>query len=200
MRSLCVFCGSSPGVRPEYRAAAVSLGEAMARRRITLVYGGAGVGLMGAVADAALAAGGEVIGVLPRRLATREIAHAGLTRLELVDTMHERKARMAGLADGFVALPGGIGTLEELFETWTWAQLGLHRKPCALLDVAGYYAPLIRFLDASVEQGFVRPAHRGMLVVAPEVDALFEAFAAYRAPELPKWLAEADLAPPASPR
>jgi hypothetical protein len=200
MRSLCVFCGSSPGVRPEYRAAAVALGVAMARRRLTLVYGGASVGLMGAVADAALAAGGEVIGVLPRRLATREIAHGGLTRLELVDTMHERKARMAQLADGFVALPGGIGTLEELFETWTWAQLGLHRKPCGLLDVAGYFAPLIRFLDSSVEQGFVRPAHRAMLVVAPDAAGLFDAFAAYRAPELPKWLAEADLAPPPAPR
>lgn len=200
MHSLCVFCGSSPGVRPEYRAAAVLLGATMARGRITLVYGGAAVGLMGAVADAALAAGGEVIGVLPRRLATREIAHSGLTRLELVDTMHERKARMAELADGFVALPGGIGTLEELFETWTWAQLGLHRKPCGLLDVAGYYTPLIRFLDASVEQGFVRPAHRAMLVVAPQVEGLFAAFAAYRAPQLPKWLAEADLAPPAPSR
>jgi uncharacterized protein (TIGR00730 family) len=198
MRSLCVFCGSSPGLRPEYRAAAVALGAALAARRITLVYGGAAVGLMGAVADAVMAAGGEAIGVLPRRLATREIAHAGLTRLELVETMHERKARMAELADGFVALPGGIGTLEELFETWTWAQLGLHRKPCALLDVAGYYAPLIRFLDASVEQGFVRPQHRGMLVVAPDPERLFEAFAAYRAPSLPKWLEEADLAPPAT--
>ena len=200
MHSLCVYCGSSPGVRPEYRAAAVALGSAMARRRITLVYGGAAVGLMGVVADAALAGGGEVIGVLPRRLATREIAHAGLSRLELVDTMHERKSRMVQLADGFVALPGGIGTLEELFETWTWAQLGLHRKPCGLLDVGGYYAPLIRFLDSSVEQGFVRPLHRAMLVVASQAEALFEAFAAYRAPELPQWLAEADLAPPAPPR
>jgi uncharacterized protein (TIGR00730 family) len=141
-----------------------------------------------------------VIGVLPRRLATREIAHAGLTRLELVETMHERKARMAELADGFVAMPGGIGTLEELFETWTWAQLGLHRKPCGLLDVAGYYAPLIAFLDSSVAQGFVRPVHRAMLVVAAEAEGLLDAFAAYRAPLLPKWLAEADLAPPATPR
>ncbi len=200
VRSLCVFCGSSPGLRPDYRAAAVALGADMAHRRITLVYGGASVGLMGAVADAALAGGGEVIGVLPRRLATREIAHGGLTRLELVDTMHERKARMAQLADGFVALPGGIGTLEELFETWTWAQLGLHRKPCGLLDVAGYFAPLTRFLDSAVEQGFVRPAHRAMLAVASDAAGLFDAFAAYRAPELPKWLAEADLAPPATPR
>jgi uncharacterized protein (TIGR00730 family) len=154
---------------------------------------------MGAVADAVLAAGGEAIGVLPRRLATREIAHAGLSRLELVDTMHARKARMAELADGFVALPGGIGTLEELFETWTWAQLGLHRKPCALLDVAGYYEPLIRFLDASVAQGFVRPQHREMLCVAPDPERLFEAFATYRAPALPKWLEESDLAPPPGP-
>jgi len=200
MRSLCVFCGSSPGLRPEYRAAAVALGTALAQRRITLVYGGASVGLMGAVADAAIVAGGEVIGVLPRQLATREIAHAGLARLELVETMHARKARMAELADAFVALPGGIGTLEELFETWTWAQLGLHRKPCGLLDVAGYYGPLIRFLDSSVDQGFVRPVHRAMLVVARDVDLLFEEFERYRSPDLPKWLDAADLAPPDPPR
>jgi uncharacterized protein (TIGR00730 family) len=195
IRAVCVYCGSSPGVRPEYRAAAAGFGELLARRGVTLVYGGAAVGLMGAVADAALGAGGEVIGVLPRHLATREVAHQSLTRLELVATMHERKARMAELADAFVALPGGIGTLEELFETWTWAQLGLHRKPCGLLDVAGYFAPLAAFLDRMLGEGFVRPEHRAMLVSATDPAALLDALSGYQGPALPKWLTAADLAP-----
>jgi uncharacterized protein (TIGR00730 family) len=195
IRAVCVYCGSSPGVRPDYRAAAVRFGELLARRGVTLVYGGAAVGLMGAVADAALGAGGEVIGVLPRHLASKEIAHPGLTRLELVATMHERKSRMAELADACVALRGGIGTLEELFETWTWGQLGLHRKPCGLLDVAGYYGPLTGFLDRMLEEGFVRPEHRAMLVTSADAAALLDALAAHRPPPQRRWLAPGDLAP-----
>jgi len=195
IRSLCVFCGSSAGSRSQYREAAVRFGRLLGERRVTMVYGGAAVGLMGAVADAALAAGAEVIGVLPRHLATREVAHPALTRIELVDTMHERKARMAELADAFVALPGGIGTLEELFETWTWAQLGLHRKPFGLLDVEGYYAPLAAFLDRMPAEGFVRPEHRAMLLRAADGASLLEALQRYEPPVLRKWLDEGDLAP-----
>ena len=195
LRSVCVYCGSSAGSRSVYRAAAAHFGELLGRRRITLVYGGAAIGLMGAVADAALAAGGEVIGVLPRHLASKEIAHPSLSRLELVATMHERKARMAELADAFVALPGGIGTLEELFETWTWAQLGLHRKPCGLLDVDGYYAPLAAFLDDVESEGFVRPEHRRMLLRAADGEALLEALSCVQPPQVHKWLSPGDLAP-----
>lgn len=196
MQSLCVFCGSSTGARPEYAEVAAALGAAIAERGLRLVYGGASVGLMGAVAGGALRAGGEVIGVLPHHLAGREVGHIGLTRLELVDTMHERKARMMELSDGFIALPGGIGTFEELFEVWTWGQLGLHRKPCALLNVADYYAPLIHFLDNGVSEGFVRPAYRAMLVVASTVPSLFDALDQYQPPNVPTWLTSpTDLAP-----
>lgn len=195
LASLAVFCGSSAGAQPEYRAAARALGANLAARGIGVVYGGASIGLMGAVADAALEAGGEVVGVLPRHLAAKEISHAGLTRLELVDTMHERKARMAELADAFVAMPGGLGTYEELFEIWTWGQLGLHRKPLGLLDVAGYYAPLVRLVDGMVEQGFVRAAHRAMLQVAQDADGLVEQLLRYQPREERKWLDAADLAP-----
>ncbi len=163
IRRLCVFCGSSAGREPGHRRLAEALARALAERGIGIVYGGARVGLMGALADAALAAGGEVIGVIPRALIEREIGHTGLTELRIVESMHERKALMAELADGFVALPGGVGTLEELFEVWTWAQLGLHAKPCALLDTDGFYAPLVAFLDHQVDAGFVRAAHRAML-------------------------------------
>jgi uncharacterized protein (TIGR00730 family) len=188
MRRLCVFCGSSPGARPEYRAAAAELGRALASRGIGVVYGGASVGLMGVLADAALAAGGEVIGVIPRALLAREVGHSSLPDLRIVGSMHERKALMAELADGFVALPGGIGTLEELFEVWTWAQLGEHEKPCALLDVAGYYRPLLSFVDHQVAEGFVRPEHRRMLVVASDPVGLLDALAAYVPPAVPKWI------------
>src|SRR3546814_750650 len=152
---LCVFCGSSDGARPAYRDAAHALGKALADAGIGLVYGGAAVGLMGAVADGALARGGEVMGVLPRSLADRELAHPGLTQLHVVGSMHERKAMMAKLSDGFIALPGGLGTFEELFEIWTWAQLGYHRKPVALLNVDGYYDGLLSFLDHPVREAFV---------------------------------------------
>jgi uncharacterized protein (TIGR00730 family) len=188
MRRVCVFCGSSPGRKPAYLEAARAMGRALARRGIGLVYGGGHVGLMGAVADAALAAGGEVVGVIPRGLQLRELAHEGLTTLHVVGSMHERKARMAELADGFVALPGGMGTLEELAEILTWAQLGLHARPCGLLDVAGYYDPLVAFLDRAVEEGFVRPDHRRLLVVAQDPDALLDAFAGWQPPPVEKWL------------
>jgi uncharacterized protein (TIGR00730 family) len=185
---LCVFCGSSTGVRPEYLDAARSLGAALAKRGIGLVYGGASVGLMGAVADAALDAGGEVIGVIPTALWEKEIAHRDLTELRVVGSMHERKAQMAELSDGFVALPGGIGTLEELFEVWTWSQLGLHRKPVALLNVAGYYTPLLQFLDSAVTERFLRAEHRGMLVTAKDPETLLTRVGAYRPPGVTKWL------------
>jgi len=173
-RSVCVFCGSSPGARPAYLAAARALGEALARRGLTLVYGGASVGLMGSLADAALAARGEVIGIIPGALEAREIAHPGLSRLEVVGSMHERKARMAELADAFVALPGGMGTLDELAEILTWAQLGLHRKACGLVDVDGYWKPLVSFLDHAVREGFLRSEHRGLLRVAGEPEAVLD--------------------------
>ena len=188
IRRLCVFCGSSAGRDPGHRRLVEALARALVGRGIGIVYGGARVGLMGALADAALAAGGEVIGVIPRGLIEREIGHTGLTELRIVDSMHERKSLMAELADGFVALPGGVGTLEELFEVWTWAQLGLHAKPCALLDTDGFYGPLVTFLDHLVDTGFVRPAHRAMLVTAHSPEELLTAFAAYRPPLVGKWL------------
>ncbi|HYQ40470.1 MAG TPA: TIGR00730 family Rossman fold protein [Polyangiaceae bacterium] len=169
---LCVFCGSSYGVRGVYRAEAEAFGALLAEREIELVYGGAHVGLMGALADSVLARGGRVIGVIPQALLAREIAHSALTQLHVVDSMHERKALMASLSDGFVALPGGIGTLEELFEVWTWAQLGLHGKPCALFDIDGFYSGLATFLDHVVAQGFLRPKQREGLIVETDAQAL----------------------------
>ncbi|HKG94614.1 MAG TPA: TIGR00730 family Rossman fold protein [Gemmatimonadaceae bacterium] len=185
---LCVFCGSSAGARPEYAAAARRLGRLLAERGIGLVYGGGGTGIMGELADAALAAGADVVGVIPHALRAREAAHRGLSDLRLVDTMHERKSLMAELADGFVALPGGLGTLEELFEIWTWAQLGVHAKPCALLDVEGYYAPLLAFLDRAVEERFVRAPARAMLLVDPDPAALLDRLAAYEPPAVTRWM------------
>ena len=185
---VCVFCGSNPGLRPAYAAAAEALGRLLAARRIGLVYGGAAVGLMGRVADAALAAGGHVTGILPQRLADKELAHTGLSALHIVGSMHERKAMMADLSDAFIALPGGAGTLEEAFEVWTWGQLGLHAKPLGLLDVEGYYGRLSGFLDHMVAEGFVQPAHRAMLLVEPEPEALLDRFAGYEAPTVTKWL------------
>ncbi|HXK20798.1 MAG TPA: TIGR00730 family Rossman fold protein [Polyangiaceae bacterium] len=185
---LCVFCGSSFGSRDAYRAGAEAFGGLLARRQIELVYGGARVGLMGALADAVLAGGGRVIGVIPEALMEREIAHAGLTDLRVVGSMHERKALMASLADGFVALPGGIGTLEELFEVWTWSQLGLHAKPCALLDVDGFYAGLASFMDHVVAEGFLKPAQRQALIVDANAEALLERMACYRPEAATKWI------------
>lgn len=165
MPSICVFCGSSDGLDGIYRESAVAVGRFLAERGITLVYGGASIGLMGAVADAALAAGGTVYGVIPQALMDREIAHGGLSRLFVVSDMHSRKIRMAELADGFIALPGGIGTLEELFEQWTWAQLGIHAKPIGLLNVGGYFDSLLDFLGRMKTDGFVSAAEHGRLIV-----------------------------------
>ena len=192
MNRLCVFCGSSPGRHPAYLAAAAELGTVLAKRRIGLVYGGASIGLMGAVADAARAAGGEVIGVIPRALVEFEVAHTGLADLRIVASMHERKALMAELSEGFVALPGGIGTLEELFEVWTWGQLGSHRKPCALLNVAGFYDRLLGFLDFVADEAFLRPVHREMLLVAETPDILLEKLQVYRAPPETRWISRDD--------
>ena len=179
MNAICVFCGSRDGADPAYVAAARETGEAVARRGLTLVYGGGHVGLMGALADAALAAGGEVIGVMPRALLTREIAHPGLTRLHLVTSMHRRKALMSSLSDGFMTLPGGYGTLEEFFETLTWAQLGLHTKPCALLDVNGFWVPLLAMVDTQIAAGFVRAEHRGLILTGDRPDELLDRMAAH---------------------
>ncbi|HEX8297563.1 MAG TPA: TIGR00730 family Rossman fold protein [Rubricoccaceae bacterium] len=165
LRRLCVYCGSSAGARPAYAEAAHALGTYLAAEGIGLITGGGRVGLMGVVADAVLAGGGEATGVIPQALADREVGHMGLSELHVVTTMHERKALMAHLADAFVALPGGLGTLEEIAEMMTWAQLGFHPKPCGLLDVAGYYAPLVRFFDHATAERFVRPEHRALLVV-----------------------------------
>jgi len=185
---LCVFCGSSAGQDPVYMDTARLLGETLARNGIDLVYGGASVGLMGAVADAVLAHGGHVIGVMPQALVDKEIAHRGLSDLRVVGSMHERKALMAELADGFIALPGGLGTFEELFEVWTWAQLGYHKKPCALLNVAGFYDKLASFLDDVVERGFVKPIHRAMLIVENDPAALIDAIRRYEPPKVEKWI------------
>ena len=185
---LCVFCGSNAGFDPAYLAMAEALGRVLAREGIALVYGGGAVGLMGAVADAALASGGEVIGVMPQALVDKEIDHKGLTDLRIVGSMHERKALMAELADGFIAMPGGLGTFEELFEVWTWAQLGYHRKPCALLNVAGFYDRLAAFLDDVVEKGFVKPIHRSMLIVENDPEALIAAIRGYEPPKVDKWI------------
>ena len=188
MQRICVFLGSNPGKKPAYLAAAQALGAELARRGLTVVYGGSNVGLMGALADAALDAGGRVIGIIPEALRQKEVAHLGLSELHVVASMHERKARMAELSDGFIALPGGLGTLEELCEVLTWAQLGFHAKPCGLLDVDGYYAALGAFLDNAMDQGFIVPAHRAMLLAAPDPAALLDRFTTYVAPVVSKWL------------
>jgi uncharacterized protein (TIGR00730 family) len=188
MRRICVYCGSSPGRRPAYAAAARAMGTALARRGLGLVYGGGNVGLMGLVADAALAAGGEVIGVIPEQLADLELAHQGLTELFVVPTMHERKALMARLADAFVALPGGYGTFEELLEALTWTQLGLHVKPCGVLDVEAYYGPLLAQLERATADGFLRTDHASILLADTDPDTLLERLAAARLPDVPKWL------------
>ena len=188
MRRICVYTGSSPGGHPAYAEAAAALGRTLAGQGLGLVYGGATVGCMGIVADAALAAGGEAIGVIPQALVDREIAHTGLSELRVVGSMHERKALMADLADGFVALPGGMGTLEEIFEVYTWTQLGMQSKPLGLLDVRGYYGQLAAFLDHAVAERFVTPEHRAMLVVEQEPAALLDAFREWQPPARSKWI------------
>ncbi|MBV6415514.1 MAG: Cytokinin riboside 5'-monophosphate phosphoribohydrolase [Steroidobacteraceae bacterium] len=176
IRSVCVYCGSRKGASPDFAAAAAALGTALAQEGLTLVYGGGSVGLMGVLADAAIAAGGRVVGVIPRILMERELAHRGLAELVVTESMQERKAKMAELSDAFIALPGGIGTLDELFEMWTWAQLGLHEKPCAMVNTAGYYDPLVAFLDGAVRAGFLRPEVRSKLRVFVEPGAVSEFF------------------------
>jgi uncharacterized protein (TIGR00730 family) len=189
MRRVCVYCGSSPGRDPAYREAAVALVRTLAARGLGVVYGGAHVGLMGVVADEALAAGAEVIGVIPQALVDREIAHTGLADLRIVGSMHERKAQMAELADAFVALPGGLGTLEELFEVATWSQLGLHVKPCGLLNVLGYYDGLAGMLDHAVAERFLRPENRAIITVEADPGAMVDALAAWTPPaRVDKWL------------
>ena len=192
-RRLCVFCGSSAGSNPAYRVAADAVGRLLAARGIELVYGGGNVGLMGTVADACLAAGGEVTGVIPEALVGREfqgrtVDHRGLTRLEVVDSMHTRKARMAELSDGFIALPGGFGTFEEFCEVLTWAQLGFHAKPCGLLDVEGYYAPLLALFDHAVDEGFLRDEHRRMVLASASPEGLLHAMADWQPQPVEKWL------------
>jgi uncharacterized protein (TIGR00730 family) len=188
VRRVCVYAGSNPGSDPAYADGARALATLLAERGIGLVYGGGKVGLMGVLADTALAAGGEVIGVMPQALVDREIGHRGLTEMRVVGSMHERKALMADLSDAFVAIPGGIGTLEELIEVYTWSQLGIHDKACGLLNVRGYYDPLATFLDHAVEEGFLRPQHRAVLSVAADPVELLELLAAYEPPTVGKWL------------
>jgi uncharacterized protein (TIGR00730 family) len=188
LSSVCVFCGSSPGHDPAFVEAAAVLGRTIARRGMTLVYGGAQVGLMGVLANAALDEGGEVHGVITRALETKEITHRGLTSLDVVETMHERKAAMADRAEGFVMLPGGLGTLDEFFEAVTWTQLGVHDKPCGVLDVADYFAPLQALLDNATGQGFVRTEHRGMLMVDADPGSLLDRMADWAPVVVDKWI------------
>lgn len=190
MKRICVYCGSNPGRQPDYAQAATQLGGLLAEHGIGVVYGGASIGIMGKVADAALAGGSEVIGVIPRALATKEVAHAGLSELRVVDSMHERKALMAKLSDGFVALPGGWGTIEEIFEVLTWAQLGFHDKPCGLLNVAGYYDQLNAFLEHAMDEAFVKPDYRPMIMVEEDPATLLSRFQSYQAPVVKKWIGE----------
>ena len=193
IHSVCVYCGSSPGGRKSYAAAAEQLGTSLARNGIRLVYGGGSVGLMGVVADAALKAGGLVIGVIPKALRDLDVAHHGLTELRVVDTMHERKALMNSLSDAFAILPGALGTFDEMFEALTWGQLGIHRKPCAVFDVDDYFAPLFALLEHAAREGFLRPAHASLLQRASTADELLRVLRDYEVPALPKWTMASDL-------
>lgn len=186
MERICVFCGSSPGVKPEYSEAAIELGHALAEKNIGLVYGGGNVGLMGQIAKTVFEKGGKVIGVIPRALAEKEVAFTGLDDLRIVGTMHERKALMAELSDGFIALPGGLGTIEEFVEVLTWAQLGMHQKPCGLLNVCHYYDKFSEFIDNVCDQGFVEQGHRDILLVDDNPRSLLEKFEAYQPPNIDK--------------
>ena len=187
MKRICVFAGSSPGAREEYAAAARSLGRSLVFRHLGLVYGGGDIGLMGILADTVLEEGGEVIGVIPRALVNREIAHRAVTELRVVRSMHDRKAQMAELADGFVVLPGGLGTLEEFLEILTWAQLGIHHKPVGVLNVSGYYDTLLEFLDQTVVEQFVQDKNRKMVLVEERPEALLDRFERYAPPEVRQW-------------
>jgi uncharacterized protein (TIGR00730 family) len=188
MKRICVFCGSSAGSQPEYREGAEQLGAELTRREIGLVYGGGNVGLMGAIADSVLKSGGEAIGVIPEHLMKREIGHNRLTKLHIVRSMHERKALMADLSDAFIALPGGFGTLEEFFEVLTWSQLGLHAKPCGIVNVLGYYTPLLRMLDHAVDERFLKPQNRALVIARETPSELLQAFEDWRPVHVEKWL------------
>ena len=187
-KRICVFAGSSPGRQPQYLEAAQQLGEELCARGYDLVYGGGRVGLMGAVADSVLGNGGQVIGVIPEALAEKEVAHRGLTDLRVVTSMHERKALMAELSTAFIALPGGLGTLEELFEVLTWVQLGIHTKPCGLVNVGGYFNGLLEFISHAVEERFLKPDHQSMILVDSDIKALLDAVEAFVPPVVEKWL------------
>jgi uncharacterized protein (TIGR00730 family) len=188
MKRICIFCGSSTGTSPIYADSARAMGQALLRRGIGLVYGGGNVGLMGTVADVVMQGGGEVIGVIPEALVTRELAHGDITQLIIVHSMHERKAKMAELSDAFIAMPGGYGTFEEFCEIITWAQLGLHRKPCALLNVDRYYEPLLMLFDRAVAEGFLRPTNRRLVIEEADPDRLLQALANYTPPPTEKWI------------
>ena len=188
MKRICIFCGSSEGSRPEYRIATEELGAELVRRNIGLVFGGGNVGLMGVLADAVLKAGGDVVGVIPESLMAREIGHNGLTKLHVVRSMHERKALMADLSDAFIALPGGFGTLEEFCEVVTWSQLGLHAKPCGILNVLGYYSPLLAMFDRAVEERFLKPENRALVLARDKPADLLQALEDLRPVHVEKWL------------
>jgi len=188
MKRICVFCGSSAGSKPEYRASAQQLGAELTRRKIGLVYGGGNVGLMGAIADSVLEAGGEAIGVIPEHLMSREIGHNRLTKLHIVRSMHERKALMSDLSDAFIALPGGFGTLEEFCEVLTWSQLGLHAKPCGIVNVLGYYTPLLAMLDHAVQERFLKPQNRALVLARDKPAELLQALEDWRPVHVEKWL------------
>mgnify|MGYP001817795633 FL=1 len=193
MKRICVYCGSSPGGRASYLDAAADLARVMVARGIGLVYGGGSVGLMGGIADAVLEAGGVVTGVIPRSLAEREVSHGGVTDLRIVESMHQRKALMAELSDGFIAMPGGFGTIEELLEVLTWSQLGFHQKPCAILNVDGYFDALMQFLDHSVDQAFVKPIHRNMLLDHELPEQLLAMMETYQHPVVDKWIGRGEI-------
>ena len=188
LHTVCVFCAASPGDDPVYVERARAMGRFLAESGRRIVYGGGRTGLMGALAEGALGAGGEVVGIMPRHLVDREVAHTGLAQLHVVDSMHERKALLAELSDGFLAMPGGLGTLEELFEVWTWGQLGLHRKPYGLFQVQGFFTPLLAFLDHAVTSGFIRQSYRDLLVVADEPATLIARMEAMEPPPLARWM------------
>lgn len=188
MKAICVYCGSSPGRLEVYAGAARALGQALVARDLGLVYGGASIGLMGLIADTVLQLGGRAVGVIPKGLARKEVVHRHLSELHVTQSMHERKTLMAELSDGFIAMPGGIGTFEEIFEIWTWAQLGIHAKPCGLLNVAGYYDALTTFLDHAATEQFLKPDQRSLLMVEQQPQALLDRFASYQPPSVRKWL------------
>jgi len=192
MKSVCVYCGSNSGRQEAYSNAARELAKSLVNRNIRLVYGGGSIGLMGLLADTVVQFGGQAVGVIPEALVRKEVAHNNLTELHVTQSMHERKNLMAELSDGFIALPGGIGTLEELFEIWTWAQLGIHRKPCGLLNVEGYFNSMISFLDHAVLEQFVKQNHRSILIVEQNPEALLNRFADYKPPPIQQWVEKSE--------